>query len=342
MARGVRPTLEDVAARAGVSRATVSRVVNGQASVDPRLTALVLAAVRELHYVPNQAARSLVTHRTNTVALVAEESDDRVFGDPFFSGIVRGVSHELSLAGVQLTLSMTQNDEQVADVASYLLSGHCDGVLLISEHGEHRLATRLVDGGVPVVIGGRPLDPAFAVPYVDNDNVEGGLLAARHLRGLGRIRVGTIAGPQDMCAGIDRLAGFRRGLGRDFRRGRVAYGTFTGPSGAAAMERLLQQDPMIDGVFVASDLMALEALTVLRRTGRRVPEDVAVVGYDDIPLAAAASPALTTVRQHTVAQGRYLVKRLLGRWQDEVTPAVLPGSDGGVVLPVELVIRESA
>jgi DNA-binding LacI/PurR family transcriptional regulator len=342
MAKGLRPTLEDVAARAGVSRATVSRVVNGRASVDPRLAASVQAAVRDLQYVPNPAARSLVTHRTNTVTLVAEETDDRVFGDPFFSGIVRGVSHELALAGVQLTLSMTQNDDQVAEVARYLLSGHSDGVLLISEHGGHRLATRLVEGGVPVVIGGRPLDPAFSVPYVDNDNVLGGVLAARHLRSLGRGRIGTIAGPQDMCAGIDRLMGFKRGLGRDYRRGRVAFGSFTGPSGAAAMEQLLTQDPMIDGVFAASDLMALEALTVLRRAGRRVPEDVAVVGYDDIPLAGAAVPALTTVRQHTVAQGRYLVKRLLGRWEDEVTPTVLPGPDGGVVLPVELVVRESA
>ena len=310
-ARRRQPTLEQVARHAGVSRATVSRVVNGSTTVDPALRDVVTRAVEDLDYVPNAAARALMTRRTDIVTLVAAESDDRVFGDPFFAQIVRGVSHELTRAGVQLSLSMTQSDDQVTSLSRYLAGGHTDGVLLISEHGGHRLAEKLVDGGIPVVIGGRPLDPRVEVPYVDNDNVEGGRLAAQHLRQRGRRRIATIAGPADMSAGRDRLEGFRLGMGRDFRRTRVEFGDFTTQSGQQAAARLFERVPDVDGIFVASDLMALGALGVIRRLGRRVPEDVGIVGFDDIDLARLSEPSLTTVRQRTETQGRLMARLLL-------------------------------
>jgi DNA-binding LacI/PurR family transcriptional regulator len=343
-----RPTLEEVARHAGVSRATVSRVVNGSPTVDPRLREIVDRAVAELGYVPNQAARTLMTSRTDTVALVVAEPDTRVFGDPFFSGIIRGVSQELAASGLQLLLMMAQSHDDLAHIEKYLLSRHVDGALLISEHADDRLPRALVGAGVPLVIGGRPLQSATATAYVDNDNAGGARLAAEHLRSLGRSRITTVAGPVDMSAGVDRLAGFRKGLGRGFRTRYVEHGDFQQAGGAAAMARLLDRVPDLDAVFVASDLMALGALSELRRRGRRVPDDVAVVGFDDIAMAALAEPPLTTLRQRTVDQGRLMVRLYLARHRADLLVAdpdgTLPGvaDTDRVVLPVELVVRDSA
>lgn len=340
-----KPTLEQVARYAGVSRATVSRVVNGSTTVDPAIREVVEQAVEDLDYVPNLAARALMTKRTDSVTLVAAETDLRVFGDPFFAQIVRGVSHELTGSSVRLTLSMTQTDEEIAALARYLSAGHTDGVLLISEHGGHHLAEQLVGAGIPVVIGGRPLDPRVEVPYVDNDNVGGARRAAQYLKERGRTRVGTITGPQDMSAGVDRLEGFAKGLGRDFRKGRVEFGDFTTGSGEVAAQRLLERHPDIDGLFVASDLMALGALSTLRRAGRRVPDDIAVVGYDDIELARLAEPSLTTMRQETETQGRVMARLLLQTLGLPLTGPIpeANAADGrGIVQDVTLIERESA
>lgn len=342
-----RPTLEQVAALAGVSRATVSRVVNDHASVDPELRERVERAVAELGYVPNQAARSLVTQRTDTLALVASEPDLRVFGDPFFSGITRGVSQEASRAGLQVMLMMAQSFPELDSIERYLRSAPVDGVLLISEHAAHDpLPAAMRDAGIPLVIGGRPLHPEVVAAYVDNDNVGGARLAAKHLVEQGRRVVGTIAGPADMSAGIDRLAGFKSGLGRGFRASRVEHSDFTHQGGEQAMARLLERVPDLDGVFAASDLMALGALRALRKAGRRVPQDVAVVGFDDIAGAELAEPPLTTVRQQTVLQGRMMIRLFLAqtrpsmRLPDDGLPDV-SGTDH-LVLPVELVVRGSS
>ncbi len=343
-----RPNLEQVAALAGVSRATVSRVVNGSSSVAPALRKKVEQAVADLGYVPNQAARSLVTRRTDTIALVASEPDVRVFGDPFFADIVRGVSHEAMGAGLQVTLLMAQSHPDLDRIEQYLRSAPIDGVLLISEHATHDpLPEAMIRAGIPVVIGGRPLHPDLAVPYVDNDNVGGAKLAARHLLQRGRTRVGTVSGPKDMSAGIDRLAGFKAGAGRAFRAARVERGDFTMTGGELATTRLLARAPDLDGLFVASDLMAIGALKALRLAGREVPDDVAVVGFDDIPMATFADPPLTTVRQDTVLQGRAMARMLVSRIRPGLvleTPDDLPPLDSvdHVVLPVTLVVRESS
>lgn len=341
-----RPTLEDVAAHAGVSRATVSRVVNGSTTVDPKLAAVVQQAIADLHYVPNTAARALMTGRTNTIALVAAEPDARVFSDPFFSNIVRGVSLEVAAAGQHLVLSMIQRHEDSAVVERYLLGEHVDGVLLISEHGDVRLATTLTSAGIPFVIGGRPLHPDGGTRYVDNDNLGGSAAAARHLLDRGRARIATIAGPSDMSAGVDRLAGFRESLGDRFDPELVEQADFTIDGAALATSRLLQRVPDVDAIFAASDLMAFGTIATLRRSGRRVPEDVSVVGFDDINLAEAVDPPLTTVRQHTQLQGRMMVRMLLsllGRnlpASADDLPKIEPGRD--LVLPVELIVRQSS
>jgi DNA-binding LacI/PurR family transcriptional regulator len=331
----MRPTLEKVALRAGVSRATVSRVVNGSTTVAPEIRDSVLRAVQELGYVPNHAARSLVTQRTNSIALVLPEPSTRVFSDDqFFPGIIRGVSQELEVAEKQLVLMMASSAASHDRIEQYAMAGHVDGVMVASVHGADPLPATLTRMGVPVVCNGRPLGHS-TVPYVDVDSVGGAAAAVRHLVNAGRQRIATIAGPQDMVAGIDRLAGYRTELSGSSRRSIVAVGDFTRESGAVAMRQLLEDDPRLDAVFVASDLMAHGALRTLREAGRRVPDDVAVVGFDDIELAQYTEPPLTTVRQPIVDLGRELVRQLLRlAGGEDIEPFV--------VLPTEMVVRESA
>jgi DNA-binding LacI/PurR family transcriptional regulator len=330
-----RPTLEAVARRAGVSRATVSRVVNGSPTVAEPIQQAVRQAVAELGYVPNQAARSLVTQRTDSFALVLPESTSRVFSDDqFFPGIIRGVSQALEEVDKQLVLLMAGSAAGHDRVARYATARHLDGVLFASIHGADPLPGDLFQMGIPVVCSGRPLGPP-PVPFVDVDHIGGVALAMRHLLDAGRGRIATIAGPQDMVAGIERLTGYREGLAAAGQRPIVAVGDFTRESGAVAMRQLLAEDRALDGVFVASDLMAHGALRTLREAGRRVPEDVAVIGFDDIELARYTDPPLTTVRQPILEIGRRMARQVLRLAAGEpIEPAV--------VLPTELVLRDSA
>ncbi|GAT68352.1 lacI family transcriptional regulator [Planomonospora sphaerica] len=333
-----RPTLEKVAARAGVSRATVSRVVNGSTHVNPEIRATVMRAVEELGYVPNLAARSLVTRRADSVALVFSEPSTRVFSDdPMFASLIRGVGQETEASDKHLVLMLAGSPRGQERIEHYTTAGHVDGVIVASMHGADPLPAALARRGVPVVCSGRPLQTGVqgTPPYVDVENVGGAEQAVGHLMAVGRRRIATIAGPQDMVAGIDRLTGYRNVLRDSDRRSIVAVGDFTRESGVAAMRQLLRDDPGLDAVFAASDMMALGALQVLRQAGRRVPDDVAVVGFDDVPAAAYAEPPLTTVRQPLHEMGRELARLVL---------ALASGQDVGapVILPTELVVRDSA
>src|SRR5256886_8738669 len=203
-----RPTLEQVAARAGVSRATVSRVVNGSTTVASEIRKNVLRAVQELGYVPNHAARSLVTQRTNSVALVLPEPSTRIFSDDqFFPGIIRGVSQEMEASDKQLVLMMANSTASHDRIEQYGMAGHVGGGMMASVHGADPLPTTLARMGVPVVCNGRPLGRS-PVPYVDVDSFAGAVAAVRRMVETGRQRIATISGPQDMVAGIDRPAGY--------------------------------------------------------------------------------------------------------------------------------------
>ncbi|WP_433338990.1 LacI family DNA-binding transcriptional regulator [Spirillospora sp. CA-294931] len=332
-----RPTLEAVAARAGVSRATVSRVVNGSSSVAPGIRAAVLRAVDELGYVPNSAARSLVTQRTDTIGLVVSEPPARVFSDdPFFSIVVRGVGQELEAADKQVVLLLASSPAGHARVERYVAGGHVDGVILLSMHGSDPLPAALARLHVPVVSHGRPVSAA-RMPYCDCDNVGGSRAAVRHLLDRGRRRIANIAGPPDMTAAIDRLTGYREVLSGTDRRSLVAMGDFTRESGAAAMRQLLEDDPSLDAVFAATDLMAIGALQTLRRAGRRVPDDVAVVGFDDIEAARFTDPPLTTIRHPIEEVARSIVRVLLAGDTADGDRLAEP-----LILPTELVVRDSS
>ncbi len=335
--RRVAPTLEEVAERAGVSRSTTSRAINGGLRVSPEAQASVDAAVADLGYIPNRAARSLVTRRTDSVALVVPEPDERVLSDPFFASTIQGLNAALRDTDLQLVLVMARPEEIAVRTLRYLRGGHVDGAVVVSHHRNDVLADALHRSGLPTVFVGRPFGGGHHVHYVDVDNTGGGRMATEHLLRIGRHRIGTIAGPQDMSAGLDRLAGWSAALGEvGLATDAVAYGDFTTTGGAAAAAQLLAQHPDIDALFVASDLMAAGALSALAGAGRLVPGDVAVVGYDNLGAASTTSPPLTTIVNPVVAMartaGEMLIDLLTGKEVDQAP----------VIFAPELVVRLSA
>lgn len=332
------PTLEIVAELAGVSRATVSRVVNGSPKVSPEVVTAVNKAISALGYVPNRAARTLVTRRTDAIVLIVHERPDTVFEDPFFANVLRGVNSALATTDLQLVLLHSRGDQQRERALRYVCNGHVDGCLLVSFHGDDPMPSAIASAGIPLVAMGRP-PSGRRVDYVDADNVGGGREAVRHLVAAGRRCLATVAGPMDMSPGVDRLRGYvdaTRTSGLEDAATRVAHGDFTEAAGFRAMKLLLEHTPAIDGVFVASDLMGIGALRALHDLGRRVPEDVAVVGFDDAPLASYADPPLTTVRQPVELLGQEMVRLLLHRLLDP------DGEPESIILPTELVVRSSA
>lgn len=340
-------TLSDVAAAAKVSRATVSRVVNGTKHVEAPVATRVRQAIDELGYIPNHAARTLTTRRTDMVALVTGEPDARFFHDPFFAGIVRGAASELAEVDMRLMMTLIHSSDDLARVQRYLGGRPVDGVLVVSEHDAQQIAPQVSKAQLPVVLGGRPMDAETAeLSYVDHANRQGARLAGELLLERGAKRIVTIAGPRDMSAGIDRLAGLEDALGHRLPSDRVVHGDFTVAGGVAAMENLLARVPDLDAVFAASDLMALGAMQTLRREGISIPGQVAVVGFDDIDLAASSVPPLTTIRQDTITQGRMMVRllmQLLGRTADlsKAARSTLTG-EPGITLPVQVIRRDSA
>ncbi|MFF8914334.1 LacI family DNA-binding transcriptional regulator [Streptomyces sp. NPDC015032] len=339
-----RPTLEAVAALAGVSRATASRVVNGGAGVRRPLVEQVRKAVDELGYVPNHAARTLVTRRNGAVAVIIDEPEFRIFSDPFFSQQIRGISRELTVYDAQLVLLLVEGSGDFDRVARYLAGGHVDGALAFSLHTDDALPAIIRRFRVPTVYGGRPGRPGaaseLAAPYVDCDNRGGAAEAVRHLVSLGRRRIAHIAGPHDQTSALDRRDGYHDVL-PDADPALLVEGDFTVEGGARAMARLLDRHPGPDAVFAANDLMASGALRVLRERGHRVPEEVALVGFDDmVSVAEATDPPLTTVRQDVARMGRLMVRMLMRRLNGEA------GNEGcaleSVITPTELVRRASA
>jgi DNA-binding LacI/PurR family transcriptional regulator len=335
-----RPTLEEEALRAGVGRGTVSRVINGSPRVSDRAKAAVEAAIAELGYVPNRAARALAGNRTDAIALVIPEPETRLFAEPYFSDIIRGIGAELADTDLQLLLTLIRTPKERSRFAQYLAAHRVDGVLLVSVHEDDPLPDMMEELEMPAVLNGRRSD-LESVSYVDADNVGGARAAVAHLIASGRRQVATITGPPDMYVARSRLDGYRQavesaaeGLG-GFDTALVARGDFTEEGGRRAMRELLVRRPDIDGVFAASDVMAAGARAVLREAGRRVPDDVALVGFEDSAIARHMDPALTSVRQPTEEMGRTMARVLL----EEI--AERKSVRRHVVLSTELVQRES-
>ncbi len=327
-------TIEEVAAAAGVSRSTVSRVVNGSTAVSPAALAAVERAIAELSYVPNRAARSLASRATMAIALVVPEDTTRFFGDPFFAAIVSGINARLSRSDYVLNLIIASDDPR-DKTAAYVRSGAVDGAIVVSHHTSDTFIDRIA-ASVPVVYGGRPSRARENDYYIDVDNTAGAYQATTYLVEKGFRRIAHISGPVSMPAGIDRLAGFRSALA-DAGMVPVAVedGNFTADGGSAAMTRILESGASFDALFVGSDLMARGALAVLARAGIDVPGDVSLIGFDDSPVATAVQPNLTTVRQPSHLQGQQMAGVLLSLLAGGTPPHV-------TVLDTELIVRASA
>ncbi|MEW1630102.1 LacI family DNA-binding transcriptional regulator [Streptomyces sp. NPDC089173] len=336
---GGRPTLEEVAARAGVGRGTASRVINGSPRVSEATREAVEAAVAELGYVPNRAARALAGNRTDAIALVVPEPETRFFAEPYFSAIVRGVGAALADTEMQLLLTLAGNDRERRRLAQYLTAHRVDGVLLVAVHADDPLPELLEQLGMPCVISGAR-HGAEPLTSVDSDNFEGARAAVDHLISRGRRSIATITGRLEVYGAQRRLDGYRAalaaaGLPPDERL--IAPADFTEEGGARAMRELLARRPDLDAVFAASDVMAAGARQVLREADRRIPEDVALIGFDDSVVARHMHPALTSVRQPIEEMGRRMAELLL----EEIAGRV--GEERPtVVLPTQLVVRDSS
>ncbi|MFF0415430.1 LacI family DNA-binding transcriptional regulator [Kitasatospora sp. NPDC004745] len=325
---GPAPTLAEVARHAGVSTATASRVLNRSAPVSLDVAARVERAARELAYVRRRAAGARVT---GVVAVVVFADPVQYHADTFPVRLLAGLRRSVPGAERELAVFTVPRRSRRRPLVHYLCGGHVDGVLLVGPWGDTALTGLLHAARVPVVSLGRPPDPG-AVAFVDADNLTGARDAVRRLCASGRRSVATIAGPPDTAAGADRLAGYRQAVtSTSSARPAVAYGDFGSASGEHAMQRLLDQHPELDAVFAASDQMAVGALRTLRRHGLRVPEDVALIGFDDAPVAARCRPGLTTVRQPVEELGSRAMELLLRN----------PGHGESVVLPTRLVVRAS-
>ncbi len=329
-----KPTIRDVAAVAGVSHGTVSRVINGGHWVSPEARAAVEEAIRTTGYTTNHAARSLATGRSGSLAFLLTESQQLLFSDPTFALLLRGATAALAERAMTLVLLIADSPGEQANVERYVRAGHVDGVLLVSSHASDSLLASLVAAQVPTVCSGIPRAGDTPVPSVSIDEVGSARMMTRYLMDRGHRRIALITGPNDTPGGRFRLVGFREELGDRFDPGLVEQGPYERDSGNAAMTRLLERAPDIDAVFAASDVMAVGAIDALRRAGRRVPEDVAVAGFDDSGLAAVHTPPLTTVRQPWPDISATMV--------DMVLDVIAGRPRESVVLPTDLVVRESA
>lgn len=325
-------TLDDVARLAGVSRITASRVVGGSTKVSPLTRRAVEEAAAALGYVPNRAARALVTGRTDSVGLVLSRTVSDVFSHPFFADVTRELNRQLADEDVQLLLLVAETQRDRERISRYARGGHVDGFLVFQGHDENPLPELLKRFDVPLVLGSRLMRADLDVSYVDFDNDRAGHEAATFLLERGHRRIACIAGPQHHSAGVDRLAGFRRALSTagclDDRL--VTETTYSVDSGESGLRAVLDAAPDITAAVACSDLLTIGALRELRRAGRRTPEDVEVVGFSDSDLLTEVEPDVSMVRQDLSVMASEMI-RLLRAQTDGLRP---PTSH--VLLPARL------
>ncbi len=329
------PTLVEIAKRAGVSRSTVSRVMNDHPNVDQATRARVLSVAESLNYQPNMAARSLAAGRTRILGLAIPTGVATLFTDPYFPLLIQGITSACNAHNHSVMLWLGEPEYERLTIRQILQGGLIDGVILASALTSDPILQALIKHHLPFILIGRHLGND-SVSYVDADNLGGSRQMVSYMLRLGRKRVATITGPKNMIAGIDRLQGYLDAL-RDRKialdPNLIVEGDFTQEGGYRAMQQLLPFDP--DAVFIASDAMALGALRALHEAGKRIPEDIAVAGFDDIPFSARTDPPLTTIRQPIQRLGSVAAETLI----DMIShPGTQPQR---VVLPTELVIRET-
>lgn len=328
-------TLEEIARLANVSRSTVSRVVNGDPNVREKTRQQVQRVIQEAGFHPNRAARSLAGGRTHVLGLVIPRGVSRFFTDPYFSILIQGVTSACNARDYSVMLWLAEPEHERRTINQVMYNGLIDGVIVTAMMMNDAIVQALVESPLPFILIGRYPETS-KISYVDTDNLSGAYQMVAYLLRLGRQRIATITGPQNTYVGIDRLEGYQRALrerGLVMQPELVVDGDFTEDGGYQAASTLLAQKP--DAIFAASDTMALGAMRAVRDAGRRIPEDIAVVGFDDLPFAARSDPPLTTVRQPIHRLGAMAVDTLLEQMDH---PDAAPRR---VVLPTELIVRTS-
>jgi LacI family transcriptional regulator len=319
-------TLEEVAELAGVSRSTVSRVVNNPEHVSPKNRERVLKVIKETGYRPNQAARILASRRSNIIGLIIPSRADLIFTDPYFAALITGISRACNAHDYTLTLFVFHSQKEQDRVYQRALgTGLLDGLIVTADKITDPLIPQIIARKIPAVYVGHPLDKA---------NVAGAYVAVSHLIRLGYHRIATITGPMSSTTSIDRHEGYVKALterDRPIKDDLVVSGDFTRDSGHTAMRQLLPHKP--DAVFVATDTMALGAIQAIHEANLAIPDDIAIVGFDDLPPAIIADPPLTTIRQPVSQNGMLAVETLIDLLETG------PDPPRHTILPTELIIR---
>jgi LacI family transcriptional regulator len=329
-------TIKEIAKIAGVSRSTVSRVINDNPNVSERTRSKVQSIIDEMEYQPNPVARSLISGRTRVLGLVIPMAFSSLFTNPFFSLLSQGISSTCTVNNYTLMLWLIEPDYAKRTNDNILNNRLIDGVIVASNVIDDPLIEGLIKRKVPLVQIGRNNYPN--VSSVDADNIHGSIMAVRHLINIGRKQLATVTGHMDLFSGRDRLSGFKRGLQEKnlpILEKRIAFGDFT-EKGGYFQTKLLLSRTEFDGLFVASDMMCFGAIQAIQEAGLKIPEDIAVISFDDIPAAARHQPALTTIRQPIHQMGSIAAQTLIDQLEsnDTATPR-------RIILPTELVLRES-
>ena len=329
-------TLEKIGELAGVSRATVSRVVNNQPNVRSEIRQRVLDVIASTGYQPNLAARSLASNRTGVIGLVIPRMVQALFIDPYYPRLIQGISQASNDNDYILSLFLFHTAEEEQRLATRLVQrGLLDGAIVPASLIDDPLLPHLIDANMPFILIGNPLQHPDA-HYVDIDNLKGAFTAVSHLIQQGRQRIATITGRQDMFTGIQRKQGYLNALqahGLPIDESLIANGDFEPGTAYEAMKTLLPHQP--DAVFTASDTMALSAMQAINKAGLRIPQDIAIVGYDDLPAGQTTLPPLTTIHLPIRRIGELVVDTLIDIINHPQEPT------RRIVLPSELVIRQS-
>jgi DNA-binding LacI/PurR family transcriptional regulator len=333
-----RVTLEDVAKQAGVSLATVSRVVNDYPHVSAKVRQQVQDVIDQLGYNPNYIARSLATQRTGNIGLVFPNSIHNFFTDPYYPRLTEGIAHACNENDYTLSLFIFHTEELEKKLIPRLTGGGLvDGIIVQSTGIDDDVLFEIKEGNVPFLVAGRPLNLEDA-HYIDVDNVAGAYNVVAHLIQNGRTSIGMITGAMNTAAGLDRLQGYKRALADrniPVDDSKIAQGNFTEESGYYGAKTLITGNGAIDAIFSASDTMAVGALKALREQSLSVPEDIALVGFDDLPPAKSVVPSLTTIRQPIRRFGIKAVEMLIDIINNgQTTPQQM-------ILSTELIVRES-
>ena len=329
-------TLEDIAKQAGVSRSTVSRVVNDHPNVSDSVRRRVQEVIQNTGYHPNAAARTLASQRSWVIGLVLPHSVSWLFTDPYYPHLTQGIAQACNQNSYTLALFLVGDKEDEKKIFPRVSrNGLLDGVLVQAGHHGDTLLDRLVHADIPLVVAGRPFQTS-GVSYIDIDNVDAAYKAVKHLIDIGYKRIATITGPAESAVGIDRKKGYELAMHDadiPMDPSLIIQGDFTETGGYSVMQTLLSEKP--DAVFAASDIMAIGAMRAAMDAGLHIPQDIAFVGFDDIPLTTQSNIPLTTVHQPVIQFGIKAVELLIDMIENGIKPA------RRVIMETELVIRQS-